>query len=69
MFEFLHTGGEVNLDVDQAACTDNFSSCSSATQAAPDETEPEPAPAPAPESGPVIVQAEVHRPQGKQDEG
>ena len=71
---YLQGGGGVNLDA--CTCTENFSSCSSATQAAPDaapapETAPapEPAPAPAHEAAPVMVQAEVHRPQGEQDEG
>ena len=55
---------------------ENFSSCSSATQAVPDAApapEPAPAPKPAPapepapahETGPVVVQAEVHRRQGE----
>ena len=47
-------------------CNDNFS-CSSATQAAPDETAH--APKPTPESGLVIVQADVHRPEGEHDKG
>ena len=63
-------GGGVNLDA--CTSTENFSSCSSATQAAPDAApapETAPAPAPAHETGPVVVQAEVHRPQGEKDEG
>ena len=61
-FEFLPVGGEEL----RCRCNDNFS-CSSATQAAPDETAH--APKPAPESGLVIVQADVHRPEGEHNEG
>ena len=61
-FEFLPVGGEEL----RCRCNDNFS-CSSATQAAPDETAH--APKPAPESGLVIVQADVHRREGEHDEG
>ena len=62
-FEFLPVGGGEEL---RCRCNDNFS-CSSATQAAPDDTAH--ASKPAPESGRVIVQADVHRPAGEHDKG